>query len=74
MTTFNELQAEAYRRGFTLERGSKERSHGARSGYVVTARGLWRRLGTLGEVERYMERRGYDYAALRRREEGEPQP
>lgn len=71
MATFNELQAEAHRRGFTLERGSGARTFGARSGYILTVRSVWRRLGTLDEVVREMERRGYDYAELRRREKGE---
>jgi hypothetical protein len=49
--TFTQLAQAALDRGMRLERGSPERPHGMRSGYILwTRKGTWLQLTTLREV------------------------
>lgn len=54
--TFDDMQTWAAAKGMRLERGSADRTPGARSGYILWRRGLWTRCGSLKEVFEKIER------------------
>lgn len=50
--TFQGLRDAAARAGMTLERGKPSACYGARTGYILTIRGLWAQYGRLEAVSR----------------------